>query len=128
MISSISSKKDIEWKIWALSRLGARELLYGSADRVIPPLEADIWAEKLMKSAHAERKVIASAVARICAKTGDRVRDISPEVAGKVIEWLKVDASTSSFSSGLENVLHMEEKDRDEVFGETLPPGLFLAG
>lgn len=126
LIQAISTKKDADWKIWALSRLGARELFYGSADRVISPSDATVWIDKLMKDSTTDRKTIASAISRICAKTGDRVRDISPETASRVIDWLKKDDTTTSFVKGIEIVLHMKESDRDEVFGEALPPGLFL--
>lgn len=126
LIPQLSTKKDVEWKIWAVSRLGARELLYGSADRVITPSEASVWAEKVMKSAAGDKKIIASALSRICSKTGDRVRDISPETVQKVLEWLGSD--TESFAYRIKNIVPMEESDRDEAFGEALPPGLFLAG
>lgn len=126
LLPFISVKKDVDWKIWALSRLGARELLYGSADRVVSPAEAVIWLEKLMKQATAERKVVASAIARICAKTGDRVRDIPPGVGTTVINWLKAVPGHDSYVHGIENVVQMKESDRDEAFGEALPPGLHV--
>lgn len=128
LIPQLSTKKDVEWKIWAVSRLGARELLYGSADRVIAPSEASVWAEKIMKSVAGDKKIIASALSRICSKTGDRVRDISPETAQKVLEWFRSDTDLDSFKYRIKNIVPMEESDRDEAFGEALPPGLFLAG
>ncbi len=127
LVPQIASKKDVEWKIWSVSRLGARELLYGSADRVIPPSEAASWAEKVMKSASTDRKAVASALSRICAKTGDRVRDLSPDNVIRILEWIKSDRETGSFAYRIENIVAMEESERNEAFGEVLPPGLFIA-
>lgn len=127
LIPYLAQKKDVEWKIWALSRLGARDLLYGSADRVVPPSDAFSWSEHLIKMPITDKKMIAYALSRICAKTGDRVRDITPDNVQKIREWFRLNPGFGSLAHGIENVVQMQETDRDEVFGEALPPGLFLA-
>ncbi len=44
-----SRKKNPHQLFWALSRIGAREMLYGSVDRVVPPKEVSIWIKKLLQ-------------------------------------------------------------------------------
>ncbi len=48
LLTEISPKKLKSQHLWALSRLAARELLYGPADRTIPPAEAARWIEQLI--------------------------------------------------------------------------------
>jgi len=48
LLPRITSKNCKPQYLWTLSRLGAREPLYGSADRVIPPAEAAKWIETII--------------------------------------------------------------------------------
>jgi len=57
--------------LWCLSRLGARELLYGPVNQVVPPTTATRWAEALLPVPGA-----ADALAAIGRATGDPTRDL----------------------------------------------------
>jgi hypothetical protein len=110
---------------WVLSRLGARELLYGSLDRVVPAKEAAVWVRKMMKKQSRQDFPLAKALAQIARKTGDRTRDLDPETIATLLEWFD-NTRTDKFSSVVREVVSIEQVETSAIFGESLPQGLVL--
>ncbi len=89
-----SSKKNPVQLFSALSRIGARELLYGSVDRVVPASEVSVWIKKLIKDHITGKKAagsgaldaVVAAIAEMARKTGDRTRDIDEEMRQLVLD------------------------------------------
>ncbi len=103
--------------IWCLSRLGARELLYGPINQVIPPATATRWAETLLKVPTA-----ADALAAIGRTTGDPTRDL-PAATRDAIRAKLPENLLATFEGE-------DERDQtvlDRMFGEALPSGLVLS-
>ncbi|MBF0113009.1 MAG: hsp70 family protein [Desulfamplus sp.] len=113
---------------WVLSRIGARELLYGSVDRVVPAKEVAHWIQKLLKidwSATPNSPII-STVTQIVRKTGDRTRDIGEDLVNIVIQWLeKMQAKESSLIM-VKQFVPVESFEKKILYGESLPHGLVL--
>ena len=65
---------------WALSRFGARELLYGPLDLVVPPEEAGRWVEFVIQGNWRNPKPAGSALIQMCRLTEDRKRNIDQEL------------------------------------------------
>ncbi len=102
--------------LWCLSRLGARELLYGPANQVVPPITATRWIEALLSVPSA-----ADALAAIGRATGDPTRDLAPP-AREAIRAKLPESLAGSFDGE-------DERDQgtlDRMFGEALPSGLVL--
>ena len=103
--------------LWCLSRLGARELLYGPINQVVPPITAVRWAEVLLKVPSA-----ADALAVIGRLTGDPTRDLPPPTRESI---------RAKLPENLLSVFEAEdERDQsalDRMFGEALPSGLVLS-
>ena len=103
--------------LWCLSRLGARELLYGPINQVVPPNTAVRWAEALLPVPPA-----ADALASIGRFTGDPTRDLPPATR---------EAIRAKLPENLLSVFEGEdERDQtalDRMFGEALPSGLVLS-
>jgi hypothetical protein len=110
-----------ESELWCLSRLGARQLLYGPINQVLPPSVATRWIEALLVV-----KEAGEALASLARLTGDPVRDVSPPTRETVRRKL------ASLPAGDKLVLILDgEEERDEramgrIFGEELPSGLVL--
>src|SRR5262249_43414197 len=102
--------------LWCLSRLGARELLYGPVNQVVPPLTATRWVEALLRVPNA-----GEALATIGRYTGDPTRDLAPATR---------DAIRAKLPEALLPLFEGEdERDQgslDRMFGEALPSGLVL--
>jgi molecular chaperone DnaK (HSP70) len=125
LLSELHPKKSRPMLLWALSRIGARELLYGPVDRVIPPKEISLWITKILENEWSNPRPVGTALVQMARKTGDRMRDIDPEVLNRVITWLqKMNmAEEADFLTSVKPMATMEES---KIFGESLPTGIIL--
>lgn len=126
LLSEISPKKSKPQLFWALSRFGARELLYGPADRVIPPDVAYKWCAVLMAQTWPRIKPVGAAVSQLARKTGDRMRDMTDAQAATIAEWMRGAADLADFLPFVTEVVPMAEKEKNTIFGEQLPSGLVI--
>lgn len=106
--------------VWALGRIGARELLHGPLNLVVPSQTTESWIRKILTwtDLKASEQFALMLLAR---KTGDRFRDISETVRSDVLKAL---ASQTHLAELVENVSELDEKDEGLLFGESLPAGL----
>lgn len=58
--------------------------------------------------------------------SGDRARDVEPEIRDQVIERLKISKSPTSWIAMVESVKELDAAEEKQIFGEALPPGLTL--
>jgi hypothetical protein len=115
--------RNAHW-LWALSRLGARQPLYGPLNAVVSPAVAERWIEQLLtaKEITADR---AHCIAHIGAKTGDPARDISGTLAETAADRVTA-AGEIEAATQLRVVAESSASERGRLFGETLPEGLKL--
>ena len=115
--------RNAQW-LWALSRLGARQPLYGPLNGVVPPSVAERWIERLLgsKEMTAER---AQCIAHIGARTGDPAREVSEASAGAAIATLTA-AGFGDAAQRLRVVAEGSALESGRLFGEALPEGLRL--
>jgi molecular chaperone DnaK (HSP70) len=108
--------------LWALSRLGARQPLYGPLNAVVPASVAERWIERLLtlKEVTADG---AECIAHIGARTADPARDIGDTAASSIAERL----AAAGFENAAERLRVVAEStllETGRLFGETLPEGL----
>ncbi len=125
LISEINPKKARVQYLWCLSRIGARELLYGPVDRVVPPEEASSWLEWMLAHTWNQTGPAGDAMVQMARKTGDRARDIDPERASRVSAWLEAHGMPQK-AKPLKEVVEMEKQEENAIFGDALPSGLIL--
>ncbi|WDP88900.1 MAG: hsp70 family protein [Desulfobacter sp.] len=118
--------KNMDRMCWTLSRFGARELLYGSVDRVIPPIEVSRWIRQVLKKQWKEKDLVSSLLVSLARKTGDRTRDLSEEMASEILVWMDKNGIAGKMKTRLTEKISMEMKERNVQFGERLPTGLIL--
>ncbi len=111
---------------WALGRIGARELLYGSADRVVPPSEVSRWVRRVIKQKWKKQDPVQALVAEIVRKTGDRNRDVDSVISAEVSEWFAKTGADAFLIKMVTEKTKMALKERNVQFGERLPAGLVL--
>ena len=126
LLDQINPKKYKIQHFWILSRFGARELLYGSVDRVVPPDEVWLWIENLMSQEWKNTASVIDAIRQMARKTGDRTRDIDDERIRRIISWILEHGGNDSSIGVLEEVVPVEKQEEDMIFGESLPIGLML--
>ncbi len=130
LLAEIQPKSSRPQHLWALSRLGARELLYGSVDRVIAPKEAAAWIDTLLGGKWSDPKPVGIALAQMARKTGDRARDLEPAEIEKIIAWMTAESQREALLGPclpcLRQIVPLARQEESAIFGETLPAGLVL--
>jgi molecular chaperone DnaK (HSP70) len=112
--------------VWALGRLGARAPLYGSVHRTLPSHQAAQWAEELLDPRLVKLEGALFALAQLARLTGDRSRDLEPELRGRVLDALRAGAAPPSWARMVSEVVALEAADRVRALGDTLPLGLAI--
>lgn len=113
--------------VWALGRIGARVPAYGPLNTVIPADTAAKWAEQLTKLPEKTRET-AFALMHLARFTDDRYRDLPDVTRKNVLEWMSVQKSAARLTTLVKDGGTLDSEEQDRAFGETLPPGLHLAG
>ena len=130
LLGELTPKKSKPQHFWALSRFGARELLYGSVDRVVPPAEVAGWVDILLSNDWRDPKPVAAALAQICRRTGDRTRDLDPSTRHQVVEWMTANGDPATVMARhldiVREVVPLAQQDEGLIFGEDLPSGIVM--
>ncbi|MCG2789181.1 MAG: hsp70 family protein [Actinomycetia bacterium] len=126
LLSEIKPQKCKPQYLWSLSRIGARELLYGPVDRVIPPEEISSWIEEILSKTWRNPKPVGMAIAQLARKTDDRMRDLDSSIVNVIIDWMNQYDILAPHIKFLEDVVPMAKSEENAIFGETLPSGLVL--
>jgi hypothetical protein len=114
-------------RLWAaLGRVGARAPTYASVHHVVPPSVVERWIDHLLREKWNEVSSAARTAAQLARVTGDRTRDVAPEVRRAVEQQLiKVDAP-DEWLRGVREFVPIVETERAQLYGEDLPVGLRL--
>jgi molecular chaperone DnaK (HSP70) len=126
LLSEMKTKKIPPQLIWSLSRIGARQLLYGPDDRVISPEEIDVWIKQLLQLEPSNPIALAPAFFQMARRTGDRVRDISEETRNKLLDWMDAQELSGESITSIKEVALRNQTEQVDMFGESLPVGLVL--
>ncbi|MBB3260856.1 molecular chaperone DnaK (HSP70) [Paraburkholderia bannensis] len=113
---------------WALGRIGARLPFYGSAHGVVPPEVAGQWLDAILALDWKKVEPAMFAAAQIARMTGDRSRDIAPELRETVLKRLESANAPHTWIEMVREVVELDNADTGRVFGEALPAGLKLMG
>ena len=128
LLNTITPGKTPPQHLWALSRLGARDPLYGSVDRVIPPDEIGVWINQILNMTWTDPAPAASALLRMARKTGDRMRDVDESDARKILGFIEANNLPEKTAECLTRVVPLSHKEESSIFGESLPAGIVLHG
>ncbi|MEJ2640560.1 MAG: hsp70 family protein [Desulfosarcinaceae bacterium] len=132
LLAELNPKKSKPQHFWALSRLGARELLYGPVDRVVAAPEVSRWIDRLLETEWRDRKPVVQALAQMARRTGDRTRDLEPGLLDRILQWMADDPKPKKGMAEqrtyLQSVVPMAGQEESQIFGEELPTGIVLRG
>ncbi|EIC29777.1 MULTISPECIES: Hsp70 family protein [Methylomicrobium] len=111
---------------WAVGRIGSRMPFHGSSHNVIPPETAALWLRQIAQADWKKIPQAGFAATLIARMSGDRARDVDEETHRQVVEKLRLAKAPSSWIELVESYKELDEKEEQQIFGETLPPGLKL--
>ncbi|MFH0994411.1 MAG: Hsp70 family protein [Pseudomonadota bacterium] len=126
LLADLQSKKAKPQQFWAFSRTGARELLYGPVDRVIPPDEISPWIEVLISQNWTNPGPAGQALLQLARKTGDRTRDVDSDVVERIQNRLFQQGFLVDQVRVLSEVIPLRKQEAGAIFGEDLPTGLII--
>jgi len=115
-----------DFAFWALGRLGARVPLYGPVEEVVSVAKVELWLERLMSLDWGKHRGVALAVVQLARLCGNEQRDLPDELRRSVVQRLRAIECPESLVSLLLEVKVLQESERAQMYGDTLPPGLRL--
>jgi len=126
LLDSLQTQKARPQYWWSLSRIGAREPLYGPIDRIVPPDVIVSWIDRILKMEWRDPRPVGAALARMARLTGDRKRDLGQELVDRVIDWIAPHDWSGPCLKPLKEVVPIDQQEESLIFGESLPSGIQL--
>jgi hypothetical protein len=115
-------------ELWALARLGARAPVYGPINCVVPAATAAGWAERLVAADWPRPESYAFALAQVARATGDRARDLPPDLRERVARRLETTPHGARAARLVREAVALEAREEARLLDEALPAGLRLRG
>jgi len=119
------------YAFWALTRLGARVQFYGPLNSVLHPEIIEGWLAQLLPfepGNDSERLAWLFCLSQLSRRSGLRAVDVRDEVRDRVLAVLRAEKVPPAWPRMVAEVVASEGADRSQLFGESLPIGLRLAG
>jgi hypothetical protein len=114
---------------WALTRLGARALLYGPLNAVVHHQVVEKWLEAILPfepGNQSERLAWAFCLAQLARRTGQRALDINDKHRENVLGVLRGVSIPEHWRRMVEEVSELEQEEQSQMLGDSLPIGLRL--
>jgi molecular chaperone DnaK (HSP70) len=114
---------------WALTRLGARALLYGPLNAVVHHQVVEKWLETIFPfepGNQSERLAWAFCLSQLARRTGQRALDIDDKHRESVLHVLRGQSIPDHWRRMVEEVSELEQEEQGQMLGDSLPIGLRL--
>lgn len=112
--------------LWALGRIGARQLLYGHSHEVVPVETACAWVETLLALDWKRLEPAAFAATHLARITDDRTRDLPLALRERLMLRLQALHAPPIWRDMVHHKVALDEATERRMLGESLPPGLKL--
>ena len=124
LVRLIEKGKASDQELWALSRLGARSLMYGPANCVVRKEKVARWVQRLLEKNWRQPEATGFALTQIARYTGDRTRDLDEALRERVAERLASFSFGQRWAQQVREVVRLEAREQARILDETLPAGL----
>jgi hypothetical protein len=114
---------------WALTRLGARRLLYGPLNAIVHHQTVEHWLEATCTfepSNESERLAWAFCLTQLARRTGQRALDVDDSHRQSILDVLRTQQAPARWLRMVEEASELEGEEQSQMFGESLPIGLRL--
>ncbi|MFQ3649162.1 MAG: Hsp70 family protein [Gemmataceae bacterium] len=115
--------------LWALTRLGARRLVYGPLNAVLHPQIVEAWLDALLPlipASESDRLAWLFCLAQLARRTGQRALDVSEAHQQAVLTKLREYQATQALVAMVETVTESQTEEQGQLLGDSLPIGLRL--
>lgn len=114
---------------FALTRLGARVLLYGPLNNVLHPQVAQKWIDAILPfepTHQSERLAWLFCLTQLARRSGQRAIDIGESERLRVLNALRAQNAPGHWIRMVEETVELDADEQSQMFGEALPIGLKL--
>jgi hypothetical protein len=114
---------------WALTRLGARALIYGPLNAVVHHQTAERWLDAILgfePANQSERMAWAFCLTQLARRTGQRALDVDDSHRKSVLTALHSLSIPEHWPRMVEEVSELEQEEQGQMLGDALPIGLRL--
>jgi molecular chaperone DnaK (HSP70) len=129
LLKSLRRSPAPTYGFWALTRLGARTLLYGPLNAIIHHQVAEKWLETILpfqSGNQSERLAWAFCLSQLARRTGQRALDIDDSHRESVLRVLRNQSVPGHWVRMVEEVSELEQEEQGQMLGDSLPIGLRL--
>jgi hypothetical protein len=130
LLGQVKKSPTPPYLFWTLTRLGARQLVYGPLNTVLHPDIARTWLEQVVgfeAGNEHERLSWAFCLAEIARLTGQRALDVDDSIRRTVLSALRAQTNLpAGWITMVEEVVEPESADQGRLLGDELPIGLRL--
>jgi hypothetical protein len=116
--------------LWTIGRLGCRVPVYASLQQTVSIERATAWIDGLLAIDASwvakESSAYCLALMLLARKTGDRYRDVSEKVRGRVVERMKGLGAPAMHLDLVVRGGRLDEEQSAQVVGDALPLGFTL--
>jgi hypothetical protein len=110
-------------ELWALARLGARHLLYGSIGHVIPPESITQWVEAILKMDGVESEQKMFVLGQLGRKTDQRELNLPESLLDRILHHF---TDRDLISSLLFEQESLSQSQQEKIYGDSLPLGISI--
>lgn len=117
------------YAFWALTRLGARSLLYGPLNAVVHPQRVADWLRTLLTfqpTNDSERLAWLFCLTQLARRTGQLALDVEDELRQQVLHVLHAAQAPPRWQQLVAEATPLAVEESNQLFGESLPLGLRL--
>jgi molecular chaperone DnaK (HSP70) len=114
---------------WALTRLGARALIYGPLNAVVHHQTAERWLDAILSfepGNQGERMAWAFCLSQLARRTGQRALDVDDSHRQNVLTVLRELSIPGHWVRMVEELSELEQEEQGQLLGDALPIGLRL--
>lgn len=125
ILARIAKEDPMDVELWALGRLGARHLFYGTAANVISRDVAGSWIAKMLQL-KSRGEAWSFSVVQIARKTDQRELNLPSLLIQQILKECAALNLDDRLRTLLTDATALTQNEQDKVFGEQLPAGLTL--
>ncbi len=129
LLKSLRKSPVPTYGFWALTRLGARSLIYGPLNAVVHPQVVQTWLDAVVgfePGNQSEVMAWAFCLAQLARMTGQRALDIDDSRRQSVLAVLHGQEIPAHWIRMVEEVSELEHDEQGQMLGDALPIGLRL--
>ena len=126
LLSRIEKGAASDADYWALSRIGARQLLYGSVPHAVPSERVEAWLKRLVAHYQQDPIKVMAVIEALARKTEQRDLNISDEATDKLFDLFSEEVEKEGLRQRLMAPSALTRKEQERSFGDQLPIGLTL--